>query len=122
MFITQIFEPQLFSSHAMCLHTRLTVFFLNCRCLLCLCLLYRMVISIMNSLKGEFICLREFSINVYKLLGVFLLPVLFIRYLILYCTLLLLVYFCAPFFFLLMLLLYFCLFINHINKPIIFSF
>ena len=31
-----LFKPQLFSSHATCLHPRLTEFLLNCRCLLCL--------------------------------------------------------------------------------------
>ena len=36
IFMTEIFKPQLFSSHATCLHTRLTEFFLNFRCLLCL--------------------------------------------------------------------------------------
>ena len=30
VFNTAIFKPQLFSSHSMCLHTRLTEFFLNC--------------------------------------------------------------------------------------------
>ena len=36
IFITEIFKPQLFSSYATRLHTRLTEFFPNHRCLLCL--------------------------------------------------------------------------------------
>ena len=41
----------------------------------------------------------------------------------LYCTFLLVVYFLTSFyFFILILLLYFCLLINHVNKPIIFVF
>ena len=46
---------------------------------------------------------------------------LFVYPLFLHCTLLLLVYFFVPFyFFILTLLLYFCLFVNHVNKSIIF--
>ena len=62
IFITEIFKPQLFSSHAMRLRTRLTEFFLNCRCLLCLafyiedkqpdeCILRRMSLPSPNFLK-----------------------------------------------------------------------
>ena len=58
LFITEIFKPQLFSSHATCLHTRLTEFFLNRRCLL-----YRTVSCLMKELEGECLCLREISIN-----------------------------------------------------------
>ena len=72
IFITGIFKPQLFSSHTMCLYTRLTEFFLNPRWLLS-CILYGMV----NSLINAFECLwfRETSIYVNKLLAVLLLPV-----------------------------------------------
>ena len=51
------------------------------------------------------LCLLEISINVNKLIAVLLLPV----------------YFLIPFF-ILMLLPYFCLFVDHVNKPIIFVF
>ena len=47
---------------------------------------------------------------------------LFAYPLFLYCTSLLLVYFLIPVFFILTLLLYFCLFVNHTNKSIIFVF
>ena len=77
------------------------------------CLLYRVVSSLMNTLEGEYLCLREIPINVNKLLAVLLLHVLFICYF-LYCTLLLFVYF--------FILFYFCLFIDHINKLIIIVF
>ena len=58
----EIFKPQLFSSHARCLHTRPTVFFLNCSCSL-----YLRISNLMNALEGEYICLRKISINVNNL-------------------------------------------------------
>ena len=61
----------------MCLHTRLTEFFLSC-------LLYCKVSSIMVVLEVECLSLRETSINLNKLLVVLLLPVLFILYLLYY--------------------------------------
>ena len=62
IFITETSKPQSFSSHAMRLRTRLTEFFLNCRCLLCLafyiedkqpdeCILRRMSLPSPNFLK-----------------------------------------------------------------------
>ena len=65
-------------------------------------LLYRMLSSLVNTLDGECLALREISINVNNLLAVLLLPVnLFI------C------------FFTPMLLLYFCQVVDHVNKLII---
>ena len=83
------------------------------------CLLEARLRSLMNVLEGECFCLCEISINVDKLLAVLFLYV-FIHYFILHfvvgCLLLNLS------FFILMLLLYFCLFINHVSKFIIFVF
>ena len=56
----------------------------------------------MNALEGECLCLCEKSININKLLAVWLLPVYFFIY-----------------FLMLMLLLHLCLFVDHVNKPII---
>ena len=66
IFITQIFKPQLCSSHTTYLHTKLTEFFLNYRCLFCFAV-YHKVSNLMNALEGECVCLREISINVKKL-------------------------------------------------------
>ena len=108
------------------------------------CLLYRVVSSLMNTLEGEYLCLREIPINVNKLLAVLLLHVLFnectwrgislpsrnpykckqiacsfivacfVYMLFFILHLLLFVYF--------FILFYFCLFIDHVNKPIILVF
>ena len=100
----------------MCLlHTRLTEFQLN-HC----CLLYRMISSLMNAHERGCFCLHEISIKVNKLLALLLLHV-FIRFFILHfvvgCLLVNSLLFFQP-----LLLLYFCLFINHVNKPNIFVF
>ena len=96
------------------------------------CLLYRMVSRLVNALGGEYLCLRKISINVNKLF-----IVIFVFYLLCPCSVVvacLLVYpiflytdvvvdcFLLYSFFILMLLLYFCLFIDHVNKPIMFVF
>ena len=79
-------------------------------------------------LVGECFCLRETFINVNKLFIVYFVHVrprrivVAIYPLFLYSTLLLLVYFYVRLFFILTLLLYFCLFVNHVYKPIIFAF
>ena len=62
------------------------------------CLLYHMVSSLMNSLERGWLCLHKISIIVNKSLEVLVFTVVFIRYL-LYCILLLLVYFLIPLFF-----------------------
>ena len=104
----------------MCLYTRLTEFFLNCRCLLCFafyiaasqpneCTWRRMSLPSRNF----YICKQVTCSDVVSCLLVY--P------LFLYCTLLLPVYFFIPFF-IPLLLLYFCLFSDHVNKPIIFVF
>ena len=96
------------------------------------CLVYCLVSRLMNAFKGECLCLCETPININKLfivMFVFCLrcpcSVVVVRLLVdplfLHCTLLLPVYFFIRFF-ILMLLLYFCLFVNHVNKPIIFVF
>ena len=80
-----------------------------------------MVSSLMCALEEEYICLREISINVNKLLAVLLLPVLFIRYYTALCCCLFASL--SPFiFFFILMLLYFCLFVDHVNKPINFVF
>ena len=80
------------------------------------CFLYRMLSNLMNALDGECFCFLKISINVNKLLALLLFHVLSVF---LYCTLLLVVNFLMPFyFFFLRMLLYFCLFINHVNKPL----
>ena len=101
------------------------------------CLLYSMVSSLMSELDGECLLIREIFIFVNKSLAVLLLPVLFIRYFLysafllpvyFLITLFLLFYWCCclftslPPYFILKLLLYFCLFVDHVNKPIIFVF
>ena len=89
VFITEICKPQLFSLHAPCLHTRLTEFFLNPVACSVLPFIWQLS-SLMNTLKGEYPCLRKISINVSKSLAVLLLPVyLFIRFFdtALYCCL-----------------------------------
>ena len=100
------------------------------------CLLYPVISSLLNALEGECFCFCELSINVNKLLALLLLHV-FIRFfytalcywlfiskslfIFLYCTLLLVVYLFVPLFFLILtVLLYFCLLVNHVNKPLIF--
>ena len=81
-------------------------------------LFYDMVSSLINTLRGECLCLREIYINVNKLLAVLLLLVYPLFF---YCTLLLPAKFFIPFF-ILMLLPYFCLFVVHVNKTIILVF
>ena len=80
-----------------------------------------MASSLMKALEGECLQFHEISIILNKLLAGLLLPVyLFIRFFYTapcYCLFTSL----SPFF-ILMLLLYFCLFVDHINKPIIFAF
>ena len=75
----------------------------------------------MNALEEECLCLCDILINVNKLLAVLLLSVylfIYFFYAALCCCL-----FTSSFpFFILMLLLYFCLFIDHVNKQIIFVF
>ena len=61
IFNMEIFKSELFSSEATCLHTRLTKFFLNRHCLLCLLTQGK---SLMNAL--------ELSINVNKSLTLLL--------------------------------------------------
>ena len=82
------------------------------------CLLYRMISSQMNALEGECFCLREISINVNSCWHCCC--CMFYSFFILH--LLLIVYFLIPFYFLPLMWLYFCLFINHVNKSIIFGF
>ena len=82
----------------------------------------------MNALEVEYLCLHEISINAYKLfIAVIVLCLrcpcsvayLFVPYyndvVVAYLLLYLL-------FFILMLMLYFCLFVDHVNKPITFVF
>ena len=67
--------------------------------------------------------LREISINVNKLLAVLLLPVFLSAFFILHFVVACLFLYPLLFYFSkLMLLLYFCLFFDHVNKPIIFVF
>ena len=66
IFNTKIFKPPLFCSHAICLHTSLTKFFLSCT-------FYRRISSVMNAVDGQWLYFREFSINVNKLFTVLLL-------------------------------------------------
>ena len=117
IFITDIFKPQLFSSHATCLHTRLTEFFVNGRCLLCLA--FYIASSQMNALEAECLCLCEISIN----LNIMFTLLLFVYFayvcpcrVVVACLLL------YTLFIILMLLVHFCCLFAHVNKPIIFVF
>ena len=74
------------------------------------CLLYRMVNSLMNALKVEWICLYEISLNVNKL---FIVVFVFLYVVVAYLLL-------NPFF-ILMLLLHFFLLVNHVNNSIQFD-
>ena len=113
LFIRRVFtQGSLNSFWTACLYTRQTELLLNHHYHILSCLLYRRARSLLNTLEAECFCLHEISINVNKLLAVLLL--------------LLYVYICflllnLPFF-ILMLLLYFSLFIDHVNKFIIFVF
>ena len=92
--IIEIFKSHILSSHATCLHTRLTESCLNCRCLLYFAF-YMAARQLMNAHVGKCLCLRETSTNVnnlftlvlfvylvYVFLAVLLLPVhLFIPFL-----------------------------------------
>ena len=62
-----IFKPQLLSSHATCLHTRLNEFFLNPIGCSVLPFISQGKQCIMYVLEGECLCLREICINVNKL-------------------------------------------------------
>ena len=63
MLITEIFKPQLFSSHVTCLHTRLIDSFPIILPAM-FCLLYCRLNSLQNALEEEYLCLPEISINV----------------------------------------------------------
>ena len=82
IFITESFKPQLFSSHKKCLHIKLIEYFLNCHCLFFI------------AFYIAYLCLREISINLDKLLEVLLSPVyifhsfFFIQYFVVVCLLL----------------------------------
>ena len=117
----------------MCLYTCLTEFFLNyvssshttdrilteSPLLTASCFSYRRLSSLMHVLQGDCFWLCEIFTNVSKLLALLLLHIFFGFFL--FCTLLLVVYFLISFYFFLpILLLYFCWFINHVNKSIIF--
>ena len=78
------------------LQTRLTEFQLNLRCLFCLVFNITRVSSLMNSLVWN--SFREISINVNKLFIVYFVYFVCLS-VILYCTLLLLVYLFVPLFF-----------------------
>ena len=56
--ITEIFKPQVLSSHATCLHTRLTKFLMNFRSMFRLAF-YSRLSGLMNALAVE--CLRKIS-------------------------------------------------------------
>ena len=112
MSITEIFKPQLFSSHALCLYSRLTEFFLNLFCLSSL--LYHRVSSLMNTVEGECLHLHEISINVNNLIIV--ICVCCLRRPCRIIVICLLVY---HLFFILMLFLYFGLFVGHVNKSVV---
>ena len=73
----------------------------------------------MNALEGECSCFREISINVNKLLAVLLLYIFSVFFILHFAVGYLLL---DLSFFILMLLLYFRLFINPVNKAIIFVF
>ena len=66
IFITEIFRPQLLSSHATCLHTRLTEYFLHPAAYPVLSLISQLS-SLMNAFEAECLCLHEISVNVNKL-------------------------------------------------------
>ena len=94
------------------------------------CHLYR---SLMNTFEGDSLCLQIFVFFFFVVLAVLLLPIYLFSF---FFTLMLLltVYFFNPFilmlllmlyffitFFILMLLLKFCLFVDHVNKLIVFA-
>ena len=92
----------------MYLHIRLAEFFPNS--VTYSVFLYRRVNSLLNVIETEFLCLRETSINLNNLFTFF------------YAVLLLLsVYFFISFF-ILMLLQHLCLFVDQVNKSIVFVF
>ena len=97
IFIRKIFKPQLFSSHAMGLHTRLTEFFLNLLLALS-CLLYnRLKQSHECSCKGMSLPSR----NLYKCKQVtcsVVVVCLLVYPLFLYCIVMLPIYFLIPLF------------------------
>ena len=101
---TEIFKPQLFSSHATCLHTRLTEFLLNQRYLLC-----RSISILMNALEGEYLC-RQVVYCYFCILFTLSLQCC--------CWL----FICLFSFFIPLLLLYFGIFVDHVNESIIFVF
>ena len=105
---------QLFSSQAMWFHTRLTEFFLN--------LPSPFVLHGKQSNESAWRNLCEICINVNKLLAVLLLPVYLFYPFFLYCTLIVACLLLNPRYFILTLLLYFCLFVDYVNKFIIFVF
>ena len=106
--ITEIFKPQLFSSHI------LTEFVLNLLSTLP-CPLCRRVSSLINKLEGKCLYLREISINVNKLFIIICVLCLFWP-----CSVVVACLLFNPLFYILMLLLYFCLFVGNVNKSIIF--
>ena len=99
-FLTQrVFTQDWLNSYATaCLYTRLTEFLLNCLYLVCIAF----YIIRLNALEGECFCLREILINANKQVACSVVVV--------YCTLLLAVYFLIN------------LFISNVNKTIIFVF
>ena len=111
MFITGIFKPQLFSSHATCRLTRLTEFILNSHehgKQSNECIKRKISLPSWNLFKRQ-----QVAYNVVVVSFLLVYPLFFTLHFVVACLLL-------NSLFKLMLLLYFCLFVDHVNKSLIF--
>ena len=104
-FIKDIFKPQLFSSHAVCLLTKLTELFLNWHCLLYFA--FYMVLRRTSMVLRCPCSIGVACLLVYSLFILMLLPVYF---------------FFSVFSFIVMLLLYSSFFVNNVKSPLYFCF